>query len=193
MSSGCNGTAGGRTDACVTTPDCQPLVPLNVPWVTRYFIITTPQRCGSHMMTNLLNVGAGGQIHSGGESALLKVRSPTFASFLCRLRRQLELLVHSRHASVPPVISGFISQANGISAYADQFARWTRDYGKVKVLDGRRAAVMAISDGYLANAANAQLGGHVSGPRADASMHGPSPRAGCRSARAQDQPRRRRR
>ena len=170
MSLGCNGTAGARTDACVTTPDCQPPAPLNVPWVTPYFLVTTPQRCGSHMMTNLLNVGAGGQILSGGESALLKVRIPTFASFLCRLRRQLEL-EHSRHASVPPVISGFISHANGIGAYADQFARWTRDYGKVKVLDGRRAAVMAISDGYLANAANAQLGGHVSNPLADASIH----------------------
>ena len=115
-------------------------------------IITTPQRCGSHFLSGLLGLGGEGHgILSGGEHHP-KGSTPDecWSSILSLLDKHSTIILHmSAWCGMPP----------------GQMGTRIRQNSSVKVLHGRRAALMALSDTALAAASDKAFGTHVSNVR----------------------------
>jgi hypothetical protein len=115
-------------------------------------IITTPQRCGSHFLSGLLGLGGEGHgIFSGGEH---HPRGSTpdecWSSILSLLDKHSTIILHMNSwCGMPP----------------RQMGTRIRQNSSVKVLHGRRAALMALSDTALAAASDTEFGTHVSNVR----------------------------
>ena len=115
-------------------------------------IITTPQRCGSHFLSGLLGLGGEGHgILSGGEHHP-KGSTPDecWSSILNLLDKHSTIILH---------------MSAWCGMHPRQMGTRIRQNSSVKVLHGRRAALMALSDTALAAASDKAFGTHVSNVR----------------------------